>query len=217
LIATHYERLGVAANASAAEIRAAYHRLARQLHPDIASRAGVGATATSDMAGINEAWRVLSDPGRRAMYDATIRSHRASSAPAGDWESRLSRAWADADDTEDEDDPADFVPSTLWQRRIPIWTMVLLGTLAAIFFVTAYAGSGRIGTKLPRAPAVDGLLTAGSCVRLASGGLAEETECTMPNDGAVVALIQYDGRCPAGSSGYRRRDGVAGYACVTHN
>ena len=216
MIATHYERLGVAANASAAEIRAAYHRLARQMHPDIASAtAGIGAS-TTDMAGINEAWRVLSDPGRRAMYDATIRGQRAPSPSVGDWESRVARAWDDGDD-DDEDDPADFVPSTMWQRRIPIWTMVLLGTLAAIFFVTAYAGSGRIGTKLPRVPAVDGLLTAGSCVRLASGGLAEETECTMPNDGAVVALIQYDGRCPAGSSGYRRRDGVAGYACVTHN
>lgn len=215
MIATHYERLGVAANASAAEIRAAYHRLARQLHPDIASRAGVGAAPT-DMAGVNEAWRVLSDPGRRAMYDATIRGQRASSAAGGDWGERIAAAWTD-DDDDDEHDPGDFVPSTMWQRRIPIWTMVLLGTLAAIFFVTAYAGSGRIGTKLPRAPAVDGLLTAGSCVRLASGGLAEETDCTMPNDGAVVALIQYDGRCPAGSSGYRRRDGVAGYACVTHN
>ena len=65
---THYQLLGVAPTASVDEIRAAYRRLARALHPD--AHGGIAAPA---MASVNEAWRVLSDPGRRANYDATLR------------------------------------------------------------------------------------------------------------------------------------------------
>ncbi|HEY7107281.1 MAG TPA: J domain-containing protein [Acidimicrobiia bacterium] len=61
---TYYEQLGVAPTASAADIRAAYRTLARTLHPDRAR-----GQASSRMASINEAWRVLGDPTRRAAYD----------------------------------------------------------------------------------------------------------------------------------------------------
>lgn len=64
---THYERLGVAPDASPGEIRAAYRRLARTHHPD------AGGGAHGEMAAVNEAWRVLSDPARRAAYDASLR------------------------------------------------------------------------------------------------------------------------------------------------
>jgi curved DNA-binding protein CbpA len=64
---THYERLGVARSASAVEIRAAYRRLARRTHPDV-NGSGVDAS----MAAVNEAWRVLGDPARRAEYDALL-------------------------------------------------------------------------------------------------------------------------------------------------
>src|SRR6185295_10485952 len=68
---THYERLGVAPTASEGEIRDAYRRRARALHPD---RHGGGSPAeqrqaSTDMAAVNEAWRVLGDPGRRRQYD----------------------------------------------------------------------------------------------------------------------------------------------------
>ena len=63
---THYQLLGVAPTASAEEIRAAYRRLARALHPDTH-----GGAEDAAMASVNEAWHVLSDPARRAMYDAT--------------------------------------------------------------------------------------------------------------------------------------------------
>jgi curved DNA-binding protein CbpA len=64
---THYERLGVTPAASSSEIRAAYRRLARDTHPDVN---GPGVDAT--MAAVNEAWRVLGDPERRAEYDALL-------------------------------------------------------------------------------------------------------------------------------------------------
>lgn len=70
----HYDELGVAPTASPAEIRAAYVALARRHHPDRmgASPEAVRAEAAARMARVNAAWTVLSDPMRRAAYDARI-------------------------------------------------------------------------------------------------------------------------------------------------
>lgn len=68
----HYAELGVPASASPAEIRAAYVALARRHHPDRmgTSPDDVRAEAAARMARVNAAWTVLSDPQRRAAYDA---------------------------------------------------------------------------------------------------------------------------------------------------
>ena len=83
--ATLYDRLGVAPDADLATLRAAYRGLARQLHPDLVAT-GAEPAANLAMALVNEAWRVLSDPGRRLVYDATLRPAAgtdAVTAPAG--------------------------------------------------------------------------------------------------------------------------------------
>ena len=67
-MATLYDLLGVSASCDLATLRAAYRAKAREFHPDVAC----GATATSEMAAVNDAWRVLSDPLRRAEYDESL-------------------------------------------------------------------------------------------------------------------------------------------------
>jgi curved DNA-binding protein len=65
----YYEVLGVPRSAPAAEIKRVYRQLARKHHPDLqpaAERAG----AAERFKEINEAYEVLSDPGKRAKYDA---------------------------------------------------------------------------------------------------------------------------------------------------
>lgn len=61
----HYERLGVAKDASADEIRAAYRKLAQKHHPD--KEGG----DQEIFKAVQRAYEVLGDPERREKYDAT--------------------------------------------------------------------------------------------------------------------------------------------------
>ena len=58
-----YAILGVSKDATLAEVKAAYLRLSKALHPDVNPH---GATL---MQAVNEAYEVLSDPAKRAKYD----------------------------------------------------------------------------------------------------------------------------------------------------
>jgi len=64
-----YQLLGVARDASRAEIALAWRRRARDEHPD-ARHGDTGAPAR--FRALAEAWQVLGDPGRRAAYDRSL-------------------------------------------------------------------------------------------------------------------------------------------------
>src|ERR1700760_4057023 len=62
----YYEILGVPRNASDADIKKAFRKLARQHHPDVAKDKK---SAEEKFKEINEANEVLSDPDKRKKYD----------------------------------------------------------------------------------------------------------------------------------------------------
>ncbi len=64
-MADYYEILGVTQNASKVELRSAYRRLAMKYHPDISQ----SPEASDRFAEISHAYRVLSTPKLRALYD----------------------------------------------------------------------------------------------------------------------------------------------------
>ncbi len=68
-ITTYYEVLGVRQDADPATLRKAYRKLARLRHPDVSA----DPNAHETMARINEAFSTLTDPNRRAEYDAALR------------------------------------------------------------------------------------------------------------------------------------------------
>lgn len=62
----YYESLGVPRTASDADIKKAFRKLAREFHPDVAKDKK---KAEEKFKEINEAYEVLSDPGKRKKYD----------------------------------------------------------------------------------------------------------------------------------------------------
>jgi molecular chaperone DnaJ len=155
------------------------------------------------MASINEAYRVLSDPGRRAMYDRSLAPR---SAPiAGD-------AAVDAADDDlangSADRPTVLAPSG--PARVP-WRLMA----AAAAFGSAVVLVSSFFDEPPTTEAPDGILRSGSCVAFEANGDAREVACT--NDPAtdivVSVLVPLDATCPAGLVPHRDRMGL-GIACV---
>ena len=94
----YYQVLGVARDASADDIKKAYRKLARKYHPDVSKEAD----AAARMSEINEANTVLSDPERRAAYDAIGQGHQAGErfTPPPDWDAGFEFAGRGGDSME---------------------------------------------------------------------------------------------------------------------
>jgi molecular chaperone DnaJ len=183
---THYETLGVAPTASPTEIRDAYRALARRHHPD----RGV-ARDDAKMAAINEAYRVLGDPARRAVYDARLKEpsplvNVRSSPPA----------------------PVQ-PPVAVGPARFP-WKLALFMAAVGATVVLVGAALYEPGSDAPP----DNVLQPGSCVVVEPNRDAREVNCSGAADELeVVSIVAVDERCPDGLAAYRDRQGL-GMACV---
>lgn len=81
---THYDVLGVAPSATVVEIKRAWKRRLKALHPDWIRPPGPEADrVAAELDRIMEAWRVLSDERARAYYDAGCRLPANGSTPNG--------------------------------------------------------------------------------------------------------------------------------------
>ena len=199
---THYDVLGVAPSASVEQIRDAYRRLAREHHPDRTASSGRTGGAVS-MPAINEAYRVLNDPARRAVYDASLRgvAARGPAAPASESADRSSAATASTMPT---------FPSHLGPARFP-WRSVSFFAVLAIIGIVVLAQFTEPGE--PRGP--DGIIQIGSCVAIEPNGDAREALCTGDPavDLKVEAFVPFSDSCPGGTVAHRDRQGM-GIACV---
>lgn len=194
---THYDTLRVPPSASDAQIRDAYRRLARDHHPDRLAAAGSEA-GTVSMSAINEAYRVLSDPARRAVYDAGLRG------PS-------TVATTPAPESTDRSSPAPPMhPSHLGPARIPWRSMVFLAIIGVIGVVVLaqFTEPGE-----PAGP--DGIMSVGSCVTIEPNGDAREVLCVGDPavDLVVEAFVPFDASCPGRTVAHRDRQGM-GVVCV---
>jgi molecular chaperone DnaJ len=191
---THYEILGVRRDASAEDIRSAYRVRARLAHPD---RPGGAADA---MARLNEAYRVLNDPGRRALYDRRLEPG-ASSPVDGMSRSR--------DRSSTSVPTSGTIPPQGVTARFP-WRFV--AGLAVVGSAGVIVSAALAGPEDPLLP--DGVLRSGSCVEIDAVGFAREVTCLGDgSDRVVEVLVPTDSVCPVGTVGHLDRLGL-GRACV---
>ena len=187
-----YDILGVSRGAPTEQIRSAYRRLARQVHPDVGS-AVQGASVS--MAEINYAWSVLSDPVRRREYDNSLGTTRSGTS-------------SHSSATREDRDTQVIPPKMLPPSRFP-WR----GMLIAAIVGSAIVLIARSFTDSPQPGIPDQLLEPGSCVVVGSERLASEVSCGGPHDYVVVQFIPLDRVCPLDTEMYRDRQGM-GMACV---
>ncbi len=196
---THYDVLGVAPDASGEAIRAAYRQRARDHHPD--RHRSSSAVGGDTMPAINEAYRVLHDPGRRAMYDRSIEGRRpVTSSPTGP------AAAAEPTTTWDASQMAAYRHHG--PARVPWRSMLVaatVGTIGVVGLAQFTDGGGDVGP--------DGILRNGDCVEVEPDNDAREIACTGDGDLVVRAFIPFDGTCPGRTEPHRDRQGM-GVACV---
>lgn len=135
----HYNTLGVIPNATAADLRTAYLKLARANHPDKFD-GNERDRAQARMQQINEAWNVLGVAHKRREYDA----NQPRSGSASYWPGQQRRGHAhfmpfdDDDPSERSDIDLDATPIA-GSRGIPRWVtflpvvLVVFGTLTLAF------------------------------------------------------------------------------------
>ena len=149
------------------------------------------------MSAINEAYRVLSDPARRAVYDAGLRGPGTSAPPTAEPTDRSSPA-------------RPMHPSHLGPARIPWRSMVVLA-IVGVVGVVVLAQFTEPGE--PAGP--DGIMTVGSCVTIEPNGDAREVLCVDDPevDLVVEAFVPFDATCPGRTIAHRDRQGM-GVVCV---
>jgi molecular chaperone DnaJ len=210
---THYDTLRIAPSASTAEIRDAYRRLAREHHPDHQVSSG-SAAGSSSMPAINEAYRVLGDPARRAVYDAGLRSASNRDPSASDSTvtgGTVTGGTVTGGTRGGAGGPsAPMHPSHVGPARIPWRSMLVLAIVGSIG-VVVLAQFTEPGSP----PGPDGIFRVGECAEVQADLSVREVACTGdPSiDLVVEAFVPFEGRCPGGTTPYRDRQGM-GIACI---
>jgi hypothetical protein len=228
-MATLYEILGAPADASDDQLRQAYRRAARRLHPDVNPEVDADA-----MLQLNRAWAVLGVPDRRRSYDRSLQGPGPGPVEGEVTDGSAGGPAAGPDASED--------PRLPPLARVLRPSAVIIAVLLVIFLVTAYAGprpGGRTPSDPPPSslpvtpPAGAGTAPAGAvpvgtlpggtdparlvgrCLRVAPGYDAV-VSCSSANDGLVVTVASGAGACPPATRAYRLT-GVGQIVCLDPN
>lgn len=145
---THYRVLGVDPRADSSTIRGCYVALARKWHPDYHALGDPEALAEAQVRirAVNEAWRVLGHPQRRAEYDKALRR---SGGPG--FRREEAGVWVPFDDGDDPD-PRDLVDDRpigaggRVGRVLTIAPMVFLGVAVGLFALGVVVDSPEVLT-----------------------------------------------------------------------
>jgi hypothetical protein len=184
-------------DASADEVRSAYRRLARIHHPDAS-----GGAPSPKMAELNEAWRVLSDPARRAMYDAQLRGITItprSSAPTSKLDEEIYPV-----EQRHRHGSEDGPPAFPWK---------LIGSAVIVAMCVGFVVSGVSNRGASTKTTINPIIGAGDCVDIQPDTMVKKVSCAGPHEAVVQRLINFDSNCPLGTDPHNDPQGM-GIACV---
>lgn len=182
---THYQILGVSAEATTDEIRRVYRERMRAVHPDV-NRDSVN--GSQRMTELNDAWKTLSNPQLRRAYDASVFVSKSSHVSSGVSNGETFVSYSPA--------------------RFPWRGMIIASVIGAVLVVIAHA---LTSPGVPRP--IDQLLSSGSCVNIDASLSAVEISCSQPHDAVVQQLIAIDRSCPLEMGQFHDRQGM-GVVCV---
>lgn len=210
----HYETLGVAKTATTKEIRKAYLRRARALHPDRQQgRSPADARRAEEaMQQVNVAWNVLSDTKKKSEYDSTLRSRNTGTRPQGQQRaptqrrvnnppprspkpSQPSTSKSASSGRSIDDEAGDGSVSVL--ASLPV--LIILGIGLGILIITAFGNSdsGVGDDNRPLAPELDSQMLDDDCFIFVGDSIQQVSCNTGRAEGRVVAIVPDPGNCPA--------------------
>lgn len=200
-MATHYETLGVKASASTQEIRKAYLRRARALHPDrqLGRSTADARKAEQAMQQVNVAWGVLSDPKKKREYDAGLRPRSAPAAQRQAQANRAPQASRTATRPRSGDEPRGRqIDEEAGDGSVSVWASVpvllILGVVLGILIVTAFANNDPVDNR----PVIETStnLDVGDCFTLVANTPRERSCSSGSSDGQVIEIGPDAGNCP---------------------
>lgn len=201
-MATHYETLGITPTSTTQEIRKAYLRRARALHPDRqqGKTEKEARRAEQAMQQVNVAWNVLSDPAKKADYDSGLRPRTTPTAQrASTAQRQASRPTAgSAGHTTQQPYAGRAIDEEGGDGSVSVWASVpvllVLGLLLGVLIVTAFAD----GEPADNRPVIQSSteLDVGDCFTLVANTPRERSCSSGSADGQVIEIGPEAGNCP---------------------
>lgn len=205
-MSTHYDTLGVAKNATAKEIRKAYLRRARALHPDRQQgRSPADARRAEEaMQQVNVAWNVLSDVKKRSEYDDKL-NPKSTTRQAGQPRPSASRRPNNPPPRSPQPSPTTngrrSIDDEPGDGSVSVWAslpvLIIVGIILGILLVTAFDNNDAGGENRPVAPALDDQMRDDDCFLFVADSIQQVSCSTGRAEGRVVDIVPDPGNCPA--------------------
>ena len=230
-MSNHYDTLGVAPGSSAKEVRKAYLRRARALHPDRQQgRTQADARRAEEaMQQVNVAWNVLSDTKKRSEYDESL-TQRSGSRPASKPRSPADRrptppprqantarpqqqsaqAKQSTQRRSIDDEPGDGSVSAL--ASLPV--LIIVGIILGVLIVTAFGNRDDSNPGREVVTELDSQMRDDDCFVFVGDDIRAESCSSGRADAQAVAVVPDPGNCPSNTLNLRRGDRVICYVSL---